>query len=99
MSSDFVSFCLTLIKRPNDARNINEKSLIPGIITILIFPLIISLDSYITLVRADTFESLSLLDTFLVPLFKYIVMFAPIAAITFAAAKVAFHDITVKDVI
>ncbi len=99
LSADFGSFCLTLIKRPNDARNINEKSLIPGIITILIFALIISLDSYITLVRADTFESVSFFDTFLVPLFKYIVMFAAIAAITFAAAKVALQDIKVTDVI
>ena len=99
LSADFGNFCLTLIKRPNDARHINEKSLIPGIITILIFALIISLDSYITLVRADAFESVSFFDYFLVPLFKYIVMFAAIAAITFAAAKVALQDIKVTDVI
>lgn len=99
LSADFGKFFLTLIKKPSEAKNTGEKSLIPGIITIIIFALIISLDSYITIVREADGLSVSFFDVFLVPLFKYIVMFGAIAAITFVAAKVALQEVSIMDVI
>lgn len=98
-ASAFGNFFLTMLKKPSAAQQTNGTKLISGIISIVIFSLLISLGSY--LVVSSSFLGASFLDGFLIPFIQFLVLFAVITALIFGAAKVAgqvysFTDIVAK---
>lgn len=91
--ANFGKFFLTHITRPSDASKANSANLISGIITMVLFSLIIALNIYIM------FDFVLFYDSFVVPLLKNVILFGLVATITFAAAKVSIQDVSISDVI
>lgn len=101
-SSHFGEFFLTLVKKPSEAKTINKNHLVSAIITIVIFSLVIALNSYYTsqTIYQDLLgPSASFVDDFVKPLFKHILMFGLIASATFAATLVANQNRSYTDIL
>lgn len=101
-SSNFGDFFLTLVKKPSEAQGFNKVHMVSAIITIAIFSLIISLDSYLVSqsIYSDLISSSpSFLDDFFYPFIKSVIKFGLIASVTFGAAKVALQDVSFSDVL
>lgn len=97
--TDFGQFSLTLIKHPNEAKQTDQTHYISGLITLVIFAVIISLNNYISVVNeASGWGDIPFLEGFVVPLLKHILMLGAIAIIIFAAAKVALQEVSVLDI-
>lgn len=99
-ASDFWRFFLKLLKEPSAAQKCDSKSLIPGIITMVIFSLFIALGTYLAARQISSFfMSVSFVDSFLIPFVQFMVLFAVLAALTFAGAKLAAQNLSFTSVI
>ncbi|WP_042220426.1 zinc ribbon domain-containing protein [Oceanobacillus manasiensis] len=99
-SSQFGSFFVKLLKNPSEGKNIASSHLIPGIITIVIFSLLISLGTYIiTSSIGSYFMEVSFVDSFLIPLIQFLILFGIIAAISFAGVKIGGQSLSFTDVV
>lgn len=93
--SDFGGFFLKLLKEPSAAQKTNSTSLIPGIITMVIFSLFIALGTYLVARQISSiFMEISFVDSFLLPLGQFLVLFGVLAALTFAGAKLAAQTLS-----
>lgn len=81
------------------ASDFDQTHYISGLITLVIFAVIISLNNYISVVNeASGWGDIPFLEGFVVPLLKHILMLGAIAIIIFAAAKVALQEVSVLDI-
>lgn len=101
ISADFGQFFITLLKKPTEARNADQNALVSSIIVMAIFSILVALERYITVSNysSDYFGSASFTDDFLIPLLKYIILFALIPVITFAASKLSAQEVSLPVII
>jgi hypothetical protein len=100
ISSDFGNFFVTLVKKPGEARNADQNTLISSIIVIAIFSILAALSGYISVSNYnDIFGTASFADDFLIPMLKYIILFALIPVVTFAASKVSAQEVSLPTII
>ncbi|QGS68025.1 hypothetical protein CV093_03045 [Oceanobacillus sp. 143] len=92
----FWSFVLNILKKPSSAQNITANQWISGLITLIIFSLLIALGSFIA---ANSYFSSSFWNSFIQPFIQFIVLFAAIAAITFAGAKITAQPLSFQDIV
>ncbi|RDW15050.1 hypothetical protein [Oceanobacillus chungangensis] len=92
----FWNFVLTFLKKPSAAQNVTGSEWISGIITLIIFSLLIALGSFIT---ANSYFSSSFWNSFVQPFIQFIVLFAGIAAITFAGVKITAQSFSFQDIV
>ncbi|WP_123314623.1 zinc ribbon domain-containing protein [Ornithinibacillus gellani] len=98
--ANFGTFFLTLLKQPSKAKDMNAKEIVSGIISIVLFSLIISLSSYIMLSAAFSglFSSPSFVDSFLLPFIQFLILFAIVGFVTFGGIKLAAGDTSIAGV-
>lgn len=110
VSSNFGKFFMTLMKKPSEAKNVNSTHLYSSIILMVVFSLLIALNTYISESTqqswydfgSDWFStntSISFVDYFLIPLVKYVILFGILATLTFAATKLVSQQISFKEII
>ena len=101
ISSDFGGFFMRLIKKPSEAKNMDQTVLTSSIIVIAIFSILVALNSYITASNYHGIlgSSASFADDFLIPLLKYVILFALIPVVTFAASIVSAHDVSLTTIL
>jgi|SRR5690625_573019 len=101
ISSDFGQFFITLIKKPTEAKSADQNALVSSIIVMAIFSILVALERYISVSNysSDYFGSASFTDDFLIPLLKYIILFALIPVITFAASKISAQEVSLPVII
>ncbi|HLR73799.1 MAG TPA: hypothetical protein VK077_00890 [Virgibacillus sp.] len=99
---NFGQLFVNQLKRPMEAKNVNHKHLYSGIISIVIFTIIMSLNTYLGLRDyAYYYGGDAFLDGFLLPFVKLLILFAVVIAIVFAGVKLcnqshSFTDIVAK---
>jgi hypothetical protein len=99
-TSQFGAFFVKLLKKPSEGQNVTSSQLISGIITIVIFSLLISLGTYIISSSIGSyFMQVSFVDSFLLPLIQFLVLFGIIAAISFAGVKLGGQSLSFTDVV
>lgn len=101
-SANFGQFFLKMLKGPDEAKKINHTNMIPAIITMVIFSLFIALGSYLVSKQIGSmslFSEVSFVDSFLIPLIQFIILFAVMIALVFGGAKMAAQSLTFKDAI
>ncbi|MCG3419341.1 zinc ribbon domain-containing protein [Oceanobacillus jordanicus] len=99
-TSQFGAFFVKLLKKPSEGQNVTSSQLISGIITIVIFSLLISLGSYIISSSIGSyFMRVSFVDSFLLPLIQFLVLFGVIAAISFAGVKIGGQSLSFTAVV
>lgn len=99
-SANFGNFFWNMLKGPDEAKKINHTSMTPAIITMVIFSLLVALGSYLTARQLGSFMmEASFVDSFLIPLIQFIILFAVIIALIFAGAKIAAQSLSFTDVI
>ncbi|HLR81144.1 MAG TPA: zinc ribbon domain-containing protein [Bacillota bacterium] len=87
-SARFGDFFLPILKRPSHARNVSAKQTPSGIVTLVIFSLIIALGTYLMLRSLDPFlYELTFVDHFLIPALQFLVLFAAMATVSFFGVK------------
>ncbi|WP_010529365.1 zinc ribbon domain-containing protein [Lentibacillus jeotgali] len=98
---NFGHFFITLMKNPSEAKKANHSDTISGIITILIFSLLLSVSYHfvLTAIPAGFFSNVSLFDSFVLPLITFILLQILIAGLTFAGAKLAVQAVTFRGII
>lgn len=94
ISADFGQFFITLVKKPSEARNADQNALISSIIVIAVFSILVALNGYIVASNFDSYVSASFADDFLIPMLKYIILFALIPTVTFAASKISAQEVS-----
>jgi|SRR5690625_277071 len=101
ISSDFGGYFMTLIKKPSEAKNTDQNVLISSIIVIAIFSILVALNGYISVNNYynDILGSASFADNFLIPLLKYIILFALIPVVTFVASKISAQEVPLPTII
>lgn len=100
ISADFGQFFMTLVKKPSEAKNADQTALTSSIIVVAIFSILVALNGYISVSNySDLYGSASFADDFLIPLLKYIILFALIPVITFAASKVSAQEVSLPVII
>ncbi|MEN1968410.1 DUF6574 domain-containing protein [Lentibacillus sp. N15] len=108
--TNFGHFFLTLLKKPSEARNANSNDLISGIITMVIFSLLLALGLHLSVsaltdsIPGDLFgdfggSDMSFFDSFVLPLVEFILLFLIVSALTFAGTKLATNAFTFTDVL
>ncbi|MFD2627237.1 zinc ribbon domain-containing protein [Oceanobacillus kapialis] len=99
-SSQFGSFFLKLLKKPSEGQTVTSSQLIPGIITIVVFSLLISLGTYIISSSiASFYMQVSFVDGFLLPLIQFLILYGIITALAFAGVKIGGQNLSFTDVV
>lgn len=109
VGANFGHFFITLVKRPSDAKNANSNDFISGIISLVIYALLLALGTYLVF-RATIGQvggmggmmdgpELSFSDTFLLPLFEFIILLLVVTGLTFAVAKLSVQTLNFTDVL
>src|SRR5699024_6788904 len=63
ISSDFGQFFMTLVKKPSEAKNVDQKVLTSSIIVMLLFSILVALNDYISISNySDLYGSASFAD-------------------------------------
>lgn len=96
-SSKFGAFLITHIKSPREAKNTMGNYLASGILMVVIFSLIITLNNYISL-SSGYFYDPTFTNDFLVPFAKHLVMFGILVIVIFGAVKAVNQELTIQDV-
>src|SRR5690625_2097281 len=104
IASDFGQLFVSQLKSPMNARNVNSTHLISGIITMVIFSLIIALNSYIVLrdMLSGPFSGEAanpFVDTFLLPFIQLLVLLGIVASLNFVATKLCNMSFNYTDII
>ncbi|MFD1038322.1 hypothetical protein ACFQ3N_07840 [Virgibacillus byunsanensis] len=98
--SNFGNFFVTLLKQPSEAKKVDSKDLPSGIITIIIFSLLIALGYHLSIRGVSAgFIQISFFDSFVLPFVEFVVLFGIVASLTFAGAKMAVQAVTYTDTI
>lgn len=98
-SANFGKFFWNMLKGPDEAKKINHTNMTPAIITMVIFSLLVALGSYLMAKQISSFMTeASFVDSFLIPLIQFIILFAVIIALIFAGAKMAAQSLSFIDV-
>lgn len=97
ISTDFGQLFLDQLKRPMNAREVNHTHLTSGIISIIIFALIISLNIYLGY-REYAYDSV-FLDGFLLPFIQFLVLFAIVVSLIFAGVKLCNQSLSFTDIV
>ena len=99
-SANFGHFFLNMLKGPDEAKKITHSSMIPAIVTMVIFSLLVALGSYLMAKQIGSmFMEISFVDSFLLPFVQFILLFAVIAALIFGGVKMAAQSLSFTDVI
>ncbi|PAV30639.1 hypothetical protein CIL05_05935 [Virgibacillus profundi] len=97
-ASNFGNYFIRLLKGPDEGQKMTGNELISGIITMVIFSLLISLGGYL-IANQMPFANISFLDGFIIPFLQFIILFAVLTALTFGGNKLAAQSLTFKDVV
>ncbi len=99
-SANFGHFFWDMLKGPDKAKKINHTSMTPAIITMVIFSVLIALGSYLIANQVGViWGGVSFLDSFLIPLFQFIILFAVLIVLVFGGAKIAAQTLSLTDVV
>lgn len=103
VSSNFGTFFMNALKKPSSAKHVNGVQFISGIITIVAFALIISINQFVEW-RGDAGEygsksDITFFDFLFVPFLKYLLLYAIVVVLIFAATRVAQQAVNIQDVI
>ncbi len=103
VSSNFGAFFMNALKKPSSAKQVNGTHFISGIISIVAFALIISIDKFMYWRdQAGEFGSksdVSFFDYLVVPFLKYLLLYAIVVVLIFAATRVAQQTINIQDIV
>lgn len=103
LSSNFGGFFLNALKRPSSAKDVNGVQFVSGAIMVIVFSLIISLHNFIAYKKeVSSFgfgDDVGFFDIFIVPFLKYILLYAIIVGLIFAAVNVAQQSLSIQDVL
>ncbi|WP_164670988.1 zinc ribbon domain-containing protein [Virgibacillus doumboii] len=99
--SNFGHFFGALVKNPSEARKANGSDMSSGIITYVIFSLLVALSYHfmISSIPMGFFMEISFFDSFILPLVVFIILFFVIAGLIFAGGKLSVQAVTFPDVI
>jgi len=99
-SAHFGSYFVRMLKSPSEAAKSKSNELIPGIITMVIFSLLIALGTYL-MARSlgSVFVEISFVDSFILPLVQFLILFAAIAGLTFGGTKLTGYSLSITDVL
>ncbi|MCC2252596.1 hypothetical protein JUJ52_21950 [Virgibacillus sp. AGTR] len=99
-SANFGAFFMRLIKAPSKAKNITDHELVPGVITMVLFSVLIALGTYLVMMQIGSmFMTVNFLDGFILPLLQFLVLFVIVSGLTFAASKLTAQSLTIYDVL
>ena len=88
-----------LVKKPFTAIEKTENDIIPGIISLIIFALLVGAESYYSMKELSSgFISPSFTSDFLLSFLRFSLILVFVAAITFAALKLTVNESSFKDV-
>lgn len=98
---DFGHFFVTLVKNPTEAKKANHSDMISGMITIVLFALLLAMSYHFVLnaIPAGFFRNISFFDSFTLPFITFVLLELLIAGLTFAGAKLSVQAVTFPDVI
>ncbi|MBP1948465.1 zinc ribbon domain-containing protein [Virgibacillus litoralis] len=99
--SNFGHFFVTLVKNPSEAKKANGSDMSSGIITFVLFSLVIALSYHLILstIQIGFFMQITFLDSFILPFIIFTILYLLIAGLTFAGAKLSVQAVTFPDVI
>lgn len=99
--SNFGHFFATLVKKPSEAKKANGSDMNSGIITFVIFSLLIALSYHFMLrsISMGFFMDITFFDSFIMPSIIFIILLFVVACLTFAGAKLSVQTVTFPDVI
>lgn len=98
-SANFGQFFLKLLKGPDNATKMNSTNMTPAIITMVIFSLLIALGTYLAGRQVSFIVQYSFLDSFVIPLLQFLILFAVVIGLTFAGTRMAMQSLSFTDVI
>ncbi|GAB4075069.1 hypothetical protein GCM10028778_25720 [Barrientosiimonas marina] len=100
-SGDFGHFLATLIQKPSEARRANQSDMISGIITMVLFALLLAFSYLAVLNTIPTgfYGPMLFIDGFLLPFITILLLEFLIAGLTFAGARLAVQRSTFSVVI
>lgn len=96
VGSNFGTFFLNALKKPSSTKDVTGAQYISGIIMIVAFTLVISIEHFTYLKREYSAE---FFDDLAVPFLKYVLLFAIIIGLIFGAVRVAAQNVTIQDVL
>lgn len=103
LSSNFGGFFLNALKKPSSAKNVNGTHFISGIIMIVAFSLIVSLEAFVSFKKDGkeygVSDDVGFFDFLVVPFLKYVLLYAIIVGLIFAAVRVAQQVGTIQDIV
>src|SRR5699024_3972218 len=103
LSSNFGGFFLNALKKPSSARDVNGVHLISGAIMIVVFSLMISLNEFISYKKEakdiGDGDEIGFFDFLAIPFLKYLLLYAIIVGLIFAAVNVAQQSLSIQDVV
>ncbi|MFA1819411.1 hypothetical protein ACDX78_04260 [Virgibacillus oceani] len=99
-AANFGNFLIRMLKSPSEATKSRSNELIPGIITMVIFSLLIALGTYmIARSLGSFFVEISFVDSFVVPLVQSLILFAVVSVLTFGGTKLTGYALSFTDVV
>ncbi|SDR05308.1 zinc ribbon domain-containing protein [Virgibacillus salinus] len=99
--SNFGHFFVTLVKNPSEAKKANGSDMSSGIITFVLFSLLIALSYHLILstIQMGFFMQITFWDSFILPFIIFNILYVLIAGLTFAGTKLSVQAVTFPDVI
>lgn len=99
-ATHFGNFFVRMIKSPTEATKSKSNELIPGIITMVIFSLLIALGTYlISRSIGSFFMEVSFVESFVIPLVQFLILFAVVAGLSFGGTKITGYALSFTDVV
>lgn len=96
---DIADYYTRLVKKPAQALETTANDLIPGIITLVVFALLIGSESYYLMSElAGGYISPSFTDDFLVPFLRFGLVLVAVVAFTFWGLKFTANELSFQDV-
>lgn len=96
---DIADYYTRIIKKPSQAIEATANDIIPGIITLIVFALLVGSQSYYLMNEmSGGYISASFSDDFLVPLLRFALVIVAVIALTFWGLKFTEDELSFQDV-
>ena|SRR5690625_48909 len=96
---DIADYYTKIIKKPSQAIEATANDIVPGIITLIVFALLVGSESYYLMNElSGGYISASFSDDFLVPLLRFALAIVAVVALTFWGLKFTEDELSFQDV-
>lgn len=99
IAANFGQLFVDQIKSPMNSKQVNSTHLISGIITIVIFALVMAINSYMSYKSFAYIGEAVFVDGFLIPFLQQLLLFGIVASLVFGATKLCNLSFSYSDIV